>query len=89
MIACAGYARALESLVGHLDLLGFKGRPVVHGARTHPNASRLYFIGYTNPVSGMFREFGIDARRIARAIKRDRRQAPVAARPAEAERVAA
>ena len=89
VIACAGYARALESLVGHLDLLGFKGRPVVHGGRTHPNAPRLYFIGYTNPVSGMFREFGIDARRIARAIKRDRRQAPVAARPAEAERVAA
>jgi putative flavoprotein involved in K+ transport len=28
-------------------------------------------IGYTNPVSGMFREIAIDARRIARAIKAD------------------
>jgi putative flavoprotein involved in K+ transport len=72
VIACAGYARALEPLVGHLGLLGFKGRPTVHGAQTHPNAPGLYFIGYSNPVSGMFREFGIVARRIARAIQRDR-----------------
>ena len=90
VIACAGYARALESLVGHLDLLGFKGRPVVHGGQTHPNAPRLYFIGYTNPVSGMFREFGIDARRIVRAIRRERRRSPGRARPtAEREPVAA
>ena len=73
IIACAGYARGLEPLVGHLGLLGFKGRPVVNGGQTHPNAPRLYFIGYTNPVSGMFREFGITARRIARAIRKDRR----------------
>jgi putative flavoprotein involved in K+ transport len=39
----------------------------------------MYFIGYTNPVSGMFREFGIDARRIARAISRERRRSPAAA----------
>src|SRR5204863_8208545 len=81
VIACAGYARGLEPLVGHLGLLGFKGRPVVHGGRTHPNAPRLYFIGYTNPVSGMFREFGIVARRIARAIRRERRRAPTASGP--------
>ena len=86
VIACAGYARGLEPLVGHLGLLGRKGRPVVHGDRTHPNAPRLYFIGYTNPISGMFREFGITARRIARAIGRDRAPAPA---PAEREPVAA
>lgn len=84
VIACAGYARGLEPLVGHLDLLGHKGRPVVHGGQTHPNAPGLYFIGYTNPVSGMFREFGIVARRIARAIARERRRpaAGAAAAPA-------
>jgi putative flavoprotein involved in K+ transport len=80
VIACAGYARGLEPLVGHLGLLGHKGRPTVHGGRTHPNAPRLYFIGYTNPISGMFREFGIVARRIARAIARERASAPVDAR---------
>jgi hypothetical protein len=29
----------------------------------------MRFIGYTNPISGMFREIALDARRIARAIK--------------------
>lgn len=72
VIACAGYRRALEPLVGHLGLIGDKGRPVVHGARTHPEAPDLHFIGYTNPISGMFREFGIDARRIARYQARRR-----------------
>jgi putative flavoprotein involved in K+ transport len=67
--------------VGHLGLLGHKGRPAVHGGRTHPNAPGLYFIGYTNPISGMFREFGIVARRIARAIARERRRAPSAQPP--------
>jgi putative flavoprotein involved in K+ transport len=87
VIACAGYARGLEALVGHLGLLGHKGRPTVHGGQTHPNAPRLYFIGYTNPISGMFREFGIVARRIAKAIGRERTAAPSAAR--RPERVAA
>jgi putative flavoprotein involved in K+ transport len=80
VIACAGYARGLEPLVGHLGILGHKGRPTVHGGQTHPNAPGLYFIGYTNPISGMFREFGIVARRIARAIARDRASALTVAR---------
>jgi putative flavoprotein involved in K+ transport len=79
VIACAGYARGLEPLVGHLGLLGAKGRPTVHGAQTHPGAPRLHFIGYTNPLSGMFREFGIDARRIARALAREREGVPASA----------
>ena len=86
VIACAGYARGLEPLVGRFGLLGHKGRPVVHGAETHPNAPRLYFIGYTNPISGMFREFGITARRIARRIKRDH---AVPSAPRERQAVAA
>ncbi|MEA2403625.1 MAG: putative flavoprotein involved in transport, partial [Thermoleophilaceae bacterium] len=73
VIASCGYARGLEPLVGHLGLLGFKGRPTVHAGETHPNAPGMYFIGYTNPVSGMFREFGIVAKKIARAIARERR----------------
>ena len=81
VIACAGYARGLEPLVGHLGLLGHKGRPAVNGAETHPNAPHLHFIGYTNPISGMFREFGITARRIARAIARDRAGASRAGSP--------
>jgi putative flavoprotein involved in K+ transport len=84
VVACAGYARGLEPLVGHLGVLGSKGEPIVHGGQTHPSAPGVYFVGYTNPVSGMFREFGIVARKIARAIARERREAPAAQAPAEA-----
>ena len=69
VIAGTGFKRGLEPLVGDLGLVEpQKGRPVVHGAESHPNAPGLHFIGYTNPVSGMFREIAIDARRIAKAI---------------------
>jgi putative flavoprotein involved in K+ transport len=70
VVVATGYRRGLESLVGHLGVLGADGGPIVHGRRTHPNAPGLHFIGYTNPVSGMFREIGIDARRIASALRR-------------------
>lgn len=73
VIAGTGFTRGLEPLVGDLDLIEpAKGRPIVHGAETHPNAPGLHFIGYTNPVSGMFREIRIEANRIAKSIARDR-----------------
>jgi putative flavoprotein involved in K+ transport len=79
VIAGTGFKRGLEPLVGDLDLIEpVKGRPIVHGAETHPNAPGLHFIGYTNPVSGMFREIAIDARRIAKAIAGDRAMARAA-----------
>ncbi|MFF4492447.1 flavin-containing monooxygenase [Streptomyces sp. NPDC001546] len=70
VIAATGYRRGLESLVGHLDVLDDRGRPRVHGPRTSPQAPGLYFTGYTNPISGMFRELARDARRIAKALSR-------------------
>jgi putative flavoprotein involved in K+ transport len=73
VIVATGYRRGLEPLVGSLGVLDSRGKPVVHGARTHPSAPDLYFTGYTNPISGMFRELGIDARRIAKAVDRSRR----------------
>ncbi|WP_210588906.1 NAD(P)/FAD-dependent oxidoreductase [Streptomyces sp. GESEQ-35] len=68
VIAATGYSRALDGLVGHLDVLDTRGRPLVHGAHTPANAPGLYFQGYTNPISGMFRELAIDAEKIAKAI---------------------
>ncbi|MFF4842406.1 flavin-containing monooxygenase [Streptomyces collinus] len=70
VIAATGYVRALEGLVGHLEVLDGRGKPVVHGLRTPANAPGLYFTGFTNPISGMFRELAIDAERIARAVAR-------------------
>lgn len=72
VIAATGYRRGLEPLVGHLGVLDGRGRPVVHGARSPEGAPGLYFTGFTNPISGMFREMAIDARRIARAVARTR-----------------
>jgi putative flavoprotein involved in K+ transport len=68
VIVATGYRRGLDSLLGELGVLGPNGRPLVHGGATHPAAPGMYFIGFTNPVSGNFREMAIDARRIARAI---------------------
>ncbi|WP_329273271.1 flavin-containing monooxygenase [Streptomyces sp. NBC_01451] len=70
VIAATGYLRGLEGLVGHLDVLDARGKPVVHGARSPKNAPGLFFQGYTNPISGMFREMAIDAVRIAKAVAR-------------------
>lgn len=70
VIAATGYRRGLEPLVGHLDVLDARGLPRTHGPR--PARPGLYFTGYTNPISGMFRELRIDAERIARAVARAR-----------------
>ncbi|MEU6666442.1 NAD(P)/FAD-dependent oxidoreductase [Streptomyces sp. NPDC046727] len=70
VIAATGYVRALEGLVGHLGVLDGRGRPVVHGGRTPAQAPGLYFTGFTNPISGMFRELAIDAGKIAQAVAR-------------------
>ncbi|MEU4151663.1 NAD(P)/FAD-dependent oxidoreductase [Streptomyces sp. NPDC026659] len=70
VIAATGYLRGLDSLVGHLGVLDGRGRPVVHGARTPKEAPGLYFTGYTNPISGMFRELALDAEKIAKSVVR-------------------
>jgi putative flavoprotein involved in K+ transport len=76
VIAATGYRRSLEGVVGHLDVLDGRGRPVVHGPRTPKNAPGLYFTGFTNPISGMFRELSLDAEKIAKAIARDTDRRP-------------
>lgn len=70
VIAATGYRPGLEDMVGGLGVLDAEGRPLAHGGRTHPEAPGLYFLGYTNPLSGMLRELSLDARRIARAVAR-------------------
>ncbi|ANP55707.1 putative flavoprotein involved in K+ transport [Streptomyces griseochromogenes] len=70
VIAATGYTRALEDLVGHLGVLDEHGKPVAHGSRTPAQAQGLYFTGFTNPISGMFRELATDAEKIAKAVAR-------------------
>lgn len=71
VVVATGYARGLEALVGDLGVLGPKGRPVVNAAEV-PGNQGLYFIGYSNPLSGNLRQVAIDAGRVARAAKRAR-----------------
>ncbi|MET7407653.1 NAD(P)/FAD-dependent oxidoreductase [Streptomyces sp. BPPL-273] len=68
VIAATGYLRGLEGLVGHLDVLDDRGRPVVRGGSAPAGAPGLYFTGFTNPISGMLRELSLDAGRIAKAV---------------------
>ena len=68
VIAATGFRRGLEPLVGRFGVLKSNGQPAVHGGRSDPRAPDIYFIGYTNPLSGNLREVGIDGRRIAKAI---------------------
>ncbi|WP_261718696.1 NAD(P)/FAD-dependent oxidoreductase [Streptomyces sp. FZ201] len=68
VVAATGYRRGLEGLVGHLDVLDSRGKPLAHGARTPAGAPGLYFTGFTNPISGMLRELAMDAEKIARAV---------------------
>ncbi|WP_330236092.1 flavin-containing monooxygenase [Streptomyces sp. NBC_00566] len=70
VIAATGYGRGLDQLVGALGVLDERGRPVTHGARTPEGAPGLYFTGFTNPISGMFRELAIDAEKIAKSVAR-------------------
>lgn len=70
VIAATGYRRALEGLVGHLGVLDERGRPRTHGARSPAQAPGLYFTGFSNPISGMFREMAMDAEKIAKAVSR-------------------
>ncbi|MFJ7588287.1 flavin-containing monooxygenase [Streptomyces sp. NPDC097617] len=70
VIAATGYRRALEGMVGHLGVLDERGRPRTHGARSPEQARGLYFTGFSNPISGMFREMAMDAEKIAKAVAR-------------------
>jgi putative flavoprotein involved in K+ transport len=80
VISATGFRRGLEPLLGAFGILRPDGRPAVNGAIMHPKAPGLYFIGYSNPLSGNLREFGIDARRIARDVARRRARSSVPSR---------
>jgi putative flavoprotein involved in K+ transport len=76
VIAATGFKRGLQPLVGHLGLLSPAGRPLVHGPYCHRDAPGIHFIGFSDPISGMFREINIDAWKIACAIADDRAGPP-------------
>lgn len=68
VVVATGYRQNLEPLLGGLGVLDSRGLPTVHGAHTDAAAPGLWFTGFTNPISGMFRELARDATAIAAAI---------------------
>jgi putative flavoprotein involved in K+ transport len=64
VVAATGYRRGLERMVGHLAVLDERGRPV-SGVET-PRG--LFFVGFSNPLSGNLREIGIEAATTAKRI---------------------
>jgi cation diffusion facilitator CzcD-associated flavoprotein CzcO len=72
IVVATGYRRGLEPLVGALGVLGDKGRPTINADQQLPGHPGLYFIGYSNPISGNIRQLKIDAGRIAKDARRRR-----------------
>lgn len=68
VIAATGYDKDLGPLVGHLDVLDEVGDPLTHGGRSAAHAHGLYFIGFTNVLSGNLRQIRLDAVKIAEAV---------------------
>ncbi len=70
VVAATGFRPGLTGLVGHLGVLGGNGVPLVHGGEEHPGAPGLHFVGYRVVLGGTFRQAGIEARQLARAVGR-------------------
>ena len=82
VIICAtGYRRALEPLVGHLDVLDERGVPRAVGQS--PAADGLRFVGYV-PRPGGLGYMGKEAKRAAKAIARELRNQGALPRQQEA-----
>ena len=72
VVVATGYRRGLETIFGHLGVVAPGGRPTINAAEQAPGLDGLYFLGYSNPLTGNIRQVGIDARAIARRVgKRD------------------
>lgn len=72
VVLATGFCRGLEPLVGELGVLAPSGRPLVNAEAQLPAHPGLFFLGYSNPLTGNLRQLGIDARKIAIAISAGR-----------------
>ncbi len=68
VVLATGFQRGLEPLVGDLGVLAGSGRPLINAdaqLAAHPG---LFFLGYSNPLTGNLRQVGLDATKIAKAV---------------------
>jgi len=72
VVVATGFERGLEPLVGDLGVLGGKGRPLINADEQLAAHPGLYFLGYSNPLTGNLRQVGLDATKIARKAAKGR-----------------
>jgi len=68
VVLATGFARGLEGLVGDLGVLARTGRPLINADQQLAAHPGLYFLGYSNPLTGNLRQLGIDATKIAKVV---------------------
>ena len=69
VLVATGYQRGLEPLVGDLGVVAPGGRPLINADEQLPGLEGLFFLGYSNPITGNIRQVGIDARKIAKKAR--------------------
>lgn len=72
VVLATGFQRGLEPLVGDLGVLARNGRPLINADQQLAAHPGLYFLGYSNPLTGNLRQVGLDATKIARSVSRSR-----------------
>lgn len=70
VLVATGFRRGLEPLVGELSVIAPGGRPLINADEQLPGLEGLFFLGYSNPITGNIRQLAIDAKRIARKAAR-------------------
>lgn len=66
VLVATGFQRGLDPLVGDLGVIAPGGRPLINADEQLPGLEGLFFLGYSNPITGNIRQVAIDARKIAK-----------------------
>jgi putative flavoprotein involved in K+ transport len=68
VVAATGFRPGLEPLVGHLNVLGERGRPNVRDVEEPAGAPGLHFLGFEITLGGALRRAGIEAKQLAQSV---------------------
>ncbi|CAN5320772.1 NAD(P)/FAD-dependent oxidoreductase [soil metagenome] len=72
VLVATGFQRGLEPLVGDLGVIAPGGRPLINADEQLPGLEGLFFLGYSNPITGNIRQVAIDAKKIGKRARPER-----------------
>ncbi|MCU1410031.1 MAG: Monooxygenase [Rhodoglobus sp.] len=72
VLVATGFQRGLEPLVGELGVIAPGGRPLINAEEQLPGLEGLFFLGYSNPITGNIRQVAIDAKKIGKRARPER-----------------